>query len=174
MNVIVQTRSFEDTTATLIAGPARFECKIGKNGITADKHEGDGKTPIGTYPLRTLYYRADHVEKPQTGLDIEILTPDTAWCEDPHHPDYNKKIKLPHPSEPGVMERSDNPIFDLMVVVGYNDAPVVAGKGSAIFMHIAREGFTPTAGCVALKREDMLEVLKILDKSSHITILPPP
>lgn len=173
MNIIVQTRSFDDTTATLIAGTKRFECKLGRAGVSIDKHEGDGKTPVGTYPLRELYYRADRIAKPETHMDARLLATDTAWCDDPQHPDYNKKIKLPHPSDPR-QKRDDDPIFDIIVVIGYNDAPVVPGKGSAIFMHVARPAFTPTAGCVALHLNDLLEVLKELDNTSHITILPPP
>ena len=173
MNIIVQTKSFEPTTGVLIAGGQRYDCTLGRGGITVDKVEGDGKTPIGTYPLRQLIYRADRLEKPETKLPVEILTPETGWCEDPAHPDYNTKVTLPHASVVDRMTRDDN-LYDLTVVIGYNDNPPQAGKGSAIFMHLARPDFTPTAGCVGLKQNDLLEVLKHCDSSSHITILPPP
>lgn len=173
MNIIVQTKSFEATTGVLIAGGRRFDCTLGRAGVAIGKAEGDGKTPVGTYPLRYLLYRADRLERPETGLPVEILTPETGWCEDPSHPDYNTRITLPHPSAHDRMTRDDH-LYDLTVVIGYNDDPPVAGKGSAIFMHLARPDFTPTAGCVGLRREDLLEVLKHCDSSSHITILPPP
>jgi L,D-peptidoglycan transpeptidase YkuD (ErfK/YbiS/YcfS/YnhG family) len=173
MNIIVQTKSFEATTGTLIFGGARFECTLGRAGITTDKQEGDGKTPIGTYPLRQLIYRADRLPLPQTGLPVEILTPETGWCEDPSHPDYNRKISLPHSAVHDRMTREDN-LYDLTVVIGYNDDPPAAGKGSAIFMHLARPDFSPTAGCVGLRQEDLLRVLQSCDASTYITILPPP
>lgn len=173
MNLIVQTKSFGATTGLLIAGARPFECTLGRGGITIEKVEGDGKTPIGTYPLRYLLYRADRIAKPETGLAAEILTPETGWCEDSSHPDYNTRITLPHPSVHDRMTRDDN-LYDLTVIIGYNDSPPVAGKGSAIFMHLARPDFTPTAGCLGLRREDLIEVLKSCDSSSHITVLPPP
>jgi L,D-peptidoglycan transpeptidase YkuD (ErfK/YbiS/YcfS/YnhG family) len=173
MNIIVQTKSFEATTGVLIAGGQRYDCTLGRAGVTIDKAEGDGKTPIGTYPLRQLIYRADRLPKPETQLPVEILTPETGWCEDPSHPDYNTKVILPHASVTDRMTRDDH-LYDLTVVIGYNDNPPEAGKGSAIFMHLAREDFSPTAGCVGLKQNDLLEVLKLCDSSSHITILPPP
>ncbi len=173
MNLIVQTQSFDATKGVLIAGTKRFDCALGKSGVSIDKVEGDGKTPVGTHALRELYYRADRLTKPETGMEAKVLQQDMAWCDDPAHPDYNKRITLPHPTDTRE-KRGDDPIFDIIVVLGYNDDPVVPGKGSAVFMHVAREGLTPTAGCVALKLGDLLEVLKVLDKSSHITILPPP
>lgn len=173
MNIIVQTTSFSATTGLLMIGGRRYDCTLGRGGVTLDKHEGDGATPIGTYPLRQLIYRADRHALPVTALPVEILTPDTGWCEDPAHPDYNKKIILPHDAVCDRMTRDDN-LYDMTVVVGYNDAPVVAGKGSAIFMHLARPDFTPTAGCVGLRLEHLIDVLGFCAPDSHITILPPP
>lgn len=173
MNIIVQTSSFDATTGTLIAGANRYACTLGRTGVTIDKAEGDGKTPIGTYPLRYLLYRADRLEKPETGLPVHVLDPDTGWCEDPSHPDYNTRVTLPHDSVVDRMTRDDH-LYDLTVVIGYNDDPVVAGRGSAIFMHLMRDDGSPTAGCVGLKLHDLLAVLKLCDSSSHITVLPPP
>jgi len=174
MNITVETKSPTATTGILKIGPHIFNCTLGKSGvISADaKKEGDGKTPLGIFPLRQLLYRADRVLKPETGLRAEALTQDTGWCEDPAHPDYNKKITLPHPAVHDRMTREDH-LYDYTVVIGYNDEPAMAGKGSAIFMHLARPGFAPTAGCVGLRAQDMLEVLKFCDLSTQITILPP-
>lgn len=173
MNVIVQTTSWDATTGVLFIGANRYDCTLGRTGVTLDKVEGDGKTPIGTYPFRQLIYRADRMAQPETGLPVEILTPDTGWCEDVAHADYNTKVVLPHPAVCDHMTREDN-LYDMTVVIGYNDAPVAAGKGSAIFMHLARPEWTPTAGCVGLRPDDLLAVLKLLTPDSHITILPPP
>jgi len=172
MDIIIQTSSFDATTGVLMIGNARYDCTLGKNGVTLDKREGDGKTPIGTYPLRKLLYRADRMPELQTGIPVEPLTPQTGWCEDPSHADYNKQVLLPHDSVHDKMTRDDH-LYDLAVVIGYNDDPVKPGKGSAIFMHLAREEMTPTAGCIGLAMENMLVVLSMIDSDTHITILPP-
>ena len=176
MNIVVETKSLTDTTGTLKIGGQVFNCTLGRAGviIAADKKEGDGKTPLGDFPLRQLLYRADRVAKPETGLKTEILTPETGWCEDPAHPDYNKKITLkiplPHPAAHDRMTR-DDALYDYTVVIGYNDQPVVAGKGSTIFLHLARPDFGPTAGCIGLAAEDMRAVLKLCTPASRITIV---
>ena len=173
LNIIVQTTSWDATAGVLFIGTSRYDCTLGRGGVTLDKVEGDGKTPVGTYPLRQLIYRADRMTQPETGLPVEVLTADTGWCEDPAHPDYNKKVTLPHPAVCDRMTRDDH-LYDMTVVIGYNDDPPAAGKGSAIFMHLAREELTPTAGCVGLRRDDLISVLRLLSPDSHITILPPP
>lgn len=173
MNIVVQTSSFTAPTGVLFAGAARYACTLGRAGVTLEKTEGDGKTPIGTYPFRYVLYRADRVEKPLTQLPVEVLTLATGWCEDPQHADYNRRIVLPHPCVHDRMTRDDN-LYDITAVIGYNDAPVVAGRGSAIFMHLARPEFTGTAGCIGLALEDLKAVLAQLDAESSITVLPPP
>lgn len=173
MNIIVQTTSFSATTGFLLAGNNRFPCTLGRGGVTLDKKEGDGATPVGTFPLRQLIYRADRMEKPETGLPVEVLSPDTGWCEDPSHPDYNRKVIVPHPANCDFMTRDDH-LYDMTVVIGYNDDPVVPGRGSAIFMHLARAGMTPTEGCVGLAADDLRAVLALCTPETHITILPPP
>lgn len=173
MNIIVQTTSFSSTTAKLMAGGKSYDCTLGRSGVTLDKHEGDGATPIGTYPLRKVLYRADRLPLPVTSLPVEPLLPETGWCEDPAHQDYNQQVVLPHDSVVDRMTR-DDALYDVVIVVGYNDSPVVAGRGSAIFIHLARPEWTPTAGCVGLKPDDIREILQLLDLESHITILPPP
>lgn len=175
MNIIVETKSPEATTGLLKIGAYVFDCTLGRAGVAhaEDKKEGDGKTPLGNFPLRQVLYRADRVAKPETGLKVEPLLPETGWCEDPTHPDYNKKVTLPHPAQNDRMTRDDH-LYDYTVVVGYNDDPVVPGKGSAIFLHLARPAFTPTEGCVGLQADDMKAVLKLCDLTSRIEILPPP
>ena len=174
MNIIVETQSMTAATGKLKIAGHVFDCTLGRSGVIApeDKKEGDGKTPLGTYPLRLLLYRADRMEKPDTKLPVQILTAKTGWCEDAAHPDYNKQVTLPHHAVCDRMMREDY-LYDMTVIIGYNDAPPVAGKGSAIFMHLARHEFTPTAGCVGLKKDDLLTVLKLCDAGTRITILPP-
>lgn len=146
-----------------------FPCVLGRAGIVADKHEGDGGTPVGRFALRRVLYRPDHGPKPETQLPVEAISPDDGWCDAPDHPDYNRPVKLPHPASCEVMWRQDH-LYDVVVVLGHNDDPPVPGLGSAIFMHLARPDREPTQGCVALCREDLLAVLKQCDGNSVIAI----
>jgi L,D-peptidoglycan transpeptidase YkuD (ErfK/YbiS/YcfS/YnhG family) len=172
-NIIVQTLSADETKAKLFIENQAFDCALGPNGVTVEKKEGDGKTPVGTYALRYLFYRSDRLPKPETGLEARELTPDLGWSDDAGASDYNCLVTLPYAGSHEKMMRDDD-IYDLVAVIGYNDNPPVAGKGSAIFMHVARPGLAPTAGCIALMKDDLLQVLKHCDAESTITILPPP
>lgn len=149
-----------------------YSCAIGKGGYCSaeEKKEGDGKTPLGTYPLRELWYRTDKFESvPTTLLPVRTTHKDDGWCDESDDPSYNKPVKLPYNASHEKMWLEDD-VYDLIVVLGFNDNPPVAGKGSAIFMHVAREGYTPTAGCVALKKEDLLEVLFTCTPNTQIEI----
>lgn len=136
----------------------RMRCAIGRNGVHADKREGDGVTPAGRWRMRALLFRPDRLPRtPLTGLPLRGLRPEDGWCDDAADELYNKPVKLPYRARAEHLWREDR-IYDVIVVLGYNDDPVVPGKGSAIFLHIARPDFTPTAGCVALGQEDLLTV----------------
>lgn len=135
-----------------------YKCASGRGGIKTNKQEGDGATPAGTFALRKVLYRPDRVQKPKTNLPIEPLGRNDAWCDDINCPAYNTQVKLPHNGSFEELWREDD-LYDILAVVGYNDAPPVPGNGSAIFLHIARPEYTPTAGCIALNKEDLLEVL---------------
>src|SRR5258708_3811585 len=117
MNLVVITTSWSATQGVLLADDQRFECTLGQGGMVLppDKREGDGRTPVGVFPLRQLLYRADRVPQPVTGLPVEILTTETGWCEDPASPDYNRKITLPHPAVHDRMTRADH-LYDYTVV----------------------------------------------------------
>ncbi len=179
MHITVETTDTSATTGTLICADLRVPCALGRSGVIApdQKVEGDGKTPLGTYALREVFYRADRLPPLVTALPLRQLTPEIAWSEDPTRADYNTCIRLdpagPTPDGIDRMTRDDH-VYDITVVIGYNDAPPVPGRGSAIFMHVARPGYTPTAGCVALAESDLLAVLQKLTPASTITILPPP
>jgi len=140
-------------------GAAAWRCALGKGGIRADKREGDGATPAGLLPLRRLLYRADRLAPPRAaGLPVEPLAPQDGWCDDPDHPDYNRPVTLPHPARHERLWREDG-IYDVVVVLGWNDAPVRRHRGSAIFLHLARPGFPPTEGCIALAEPDLRAAL---------------
>jgi len=135
----------------------------------ADKREGDGASPIGHWPVRRVYYRPDKGPAPETGLPVIALRPEDGWSDDPDEAAYNRLVPLPCPGSHERLWQGDG-LYDLIVELGYNDDPVVAGMGSAIFLHVARPGYLPTEGCVALAEADLREVLKALSGGSMIEI----
>ena len=136
----------------------RCRAALGRGGVGAHKAEGDGATPAGMLPLRRVLYRADRVARPRAAVPIMPLAPHDGWCDDPGHADYNRPVRLPHPGRHEELWRADA-VYDLIGVLGWNDAPVERGRGSAIFMHVARPDFAPTEGCVALALPDLLALL---------------
>ena len=150
-------------------GNARWRCALGRGGIVADKREGDGGTPVGTFPLRRLLYRPDRVAAPTTRLPVRALTLTDGWCDDSDDPAYNRPVTLPFAASHEKMWRDDN-IYDVVVVLGHNDDPPVAGRGSAIFLHVARPDYRPTEGCVALALDDLLTVLADCAPETRLTV----
>jgi L,D-peptidoglycan transpeptidase YkuD (ErfK/YbiS/YcfS/YnhG family) len=148
-------------------GEARAAC--GRSGVRADKREGDGASPAGIFPLLRGYYRADRIAPPPTGLPISALRPEDAWVDDAADPNYNRLVALPYPASHEEMWRADG-LYDLVVLIGYNTDPPVPDRGSAIFLHVARPDFGPTAGCIAVARDVLLHLLGLLGPGSTITI----
>ena len=144
----------------LVLGGQTFRAAIGRGGVRADrdKQEGDGATPAGPLPLRRVLYRADRVAIPRTALPREPIADSDGWCDDPGHADYNRMVRLPHPARCEALWRADA-VYDIVGVLGWNDMPVARGRGSAIFLHVARPDYAPTAGCVALAEPDLRAVL---------------
>lgn len=147
----------------------RWRCVLGKGGVRADKREGDGATPVGCFPLRRVFYRPDRLAPPVTALPVAALSPHDGWCDDPAHPDYNRHVRLPHPARHEAMWRDDG-LYDVVVVLGYNDDPPIPGLGSAIFMHVARPDGQGTEGCVALPLADLLEIVKDCAASTRLCV----
>ena len=148
-----------DARGALGYGPWRLPCGIGLAGVRARKREGDGATPLGLWPLRQLLYRADRVRRPNTRLPVDALKPDDGWCDAPADRNYNRMVSLPYAASAEALWREDG-VYDIIVVLGFNDEPRVRGGGSAVFMHVARDDFRPTAGCIALARNDLLKLLE--------------
>lgn len=146
-----------------------YRCALGKGGVKTDKREGDGTTPTGTFALRSILYRADRINAPQTLLPLTALKETDGWCDDPEHPDYNRPVTLPFQASHEKLWRDDH-IYDIIVVLGHNDDPPEPYLGSAVFFHLAREGYKPTEGCVALTLKDMLEVLEGVSFEEEMTI----
>jgi L,D-peptidoglycan transpeptidase YkuD (ErfK/YbiS/YcfS/YnhG family) len=148
----------------------RLRCALGRGGVSADKREGDGATPLGAWACRSLFYRPDRLQAPPTGLAATPLTPTDGWCDQPGDPAYNRPVSLPYAARCERLWRQD-PVYDLIVPLGYNDDPVVSGRGSAIFLHLARPGYAPTEGCVALALDDLMAFLARADAGSRVVIL---
>ena len=153
--------------AGTVSGTLRFRhreyaCVLGHSGIVEAKREGDGGTPAGTFPLREVRYRPDRVARPQSGLAVIATNPDDGWCDESSDPAYNRLVRMPYKADAEVMWRDDH-VYDILTVIGYNDAPVVPGLGSAIFLHVARlapdGGLLSTVGCIAMKEPDLRAVL---------------
>lgn len=136
----------------------RWRCAVGRGGIRADKSEGDGATPRALLPLRRVLYRADRLPPPRCAVPVEPLAPSDGWCDDPADAAYNRPVTLPHPARHEEMWRADH-VYDIVGVLGWNDAPVVRGRGSAIFLHLARPDYAPTEGCIALSLPDLRAAL---------------
>jgi len=137
--------------------------------LTAKK-EGDGATPAGEFPLRYVWYRGDRIPAPETALPKRALDRTDGWCNAPEDPRYNQHVPLPCAASTEALWRDDN-LYDIIVVLGFNDEPVIKGAGSAIFMHVARADYSPTAGCVALALEDLQEILRTVQPGEAVKIL---
>lgn len=159
-----------EPSGTLTFRGKQYRCSLGQGGITNNKREGDKATPTGRYQLRELFYRPDKFSAPpKTSLPSTALTPDDAWSDDPAMPEYNTHIKLPAKGSYENLWRKDY-LYDLIVPISYNDDPIVPGKGSGIFIHVAREGYTGTYGCIGLAKEDLLEILADIKPTTRIQI----
>ncbi len=137
---------------------ARYRAALGNGGLVAHKQEGDGATPLGNLPLRRVLYRADRVPRPRCAVSVLPLAPNDGWCDDPADAAYNTMVRLPHDARHETLWRPDA-VYDVIGVLGWNDAPVVRGLGSAIFLHVARPDYAPTEGCIALALPDLLAAL---------------
>jgi L,D-peptidoglycan transpeptidase YkuD (ErfK/YbiS/YcfS/YnhG family) len=142
---------------------------LGRGGVGALKREGDGATPLGRFDVRAVLYRADRVKRPRTRLPLRAIRADDAWCEDPADRGYNSLVKVS--SRPGIDRLSrDDHLYDVIIVLGYNDRPRVRGRGSAIFVHLARPDYAPTAGCIGLSARDLTMLLRQLRRGSAISV----
>ncbi len=151
-----------------IAGRS-FRCALGRTGRRAMKREGDGATPMGCFPLRHAFWRADRGLPPATGLGLRPIRAQDGWCDAVRDRNYNRRVAHPYPASAERMAREDQ-LYDVIVVLGYNDRPRQRGKGSAIFMHLARPGYLPTAGCVALTARDLRLVLRRVGPQTRFVV----
>ena len=153
----------------LTAGSQTIPVALGRGGIIANKREGDGGTPKGTFRPRRLWWRADRHPRPQTFLPIRAIRPEDAWCEDPHSRHYNQPVRLDRDHGGDRLKRDDH-LYDFIIEIDHNTCPRVAGLGSAVFLHLARQDFSPTAGCVSMTKSAMLRLLRRLGPQTRIVI----
>jgi L,D-peptidoglycan transpeptidase YkuD (ErfK/YbiS/YcfS/YnhG family) len=165
----VRAKAGQRTRGWLVAGPLTLPVALGRGGIKANKREGDGGTPRGCFVLRRLWWRADRVPRPRTRLPVRRIQPNDGWCEDPHDRRYNRPVKLPKRSPADRLWRADA-LYDLIIEIDHNTRPRIAGRGSAVFIHVARNKFAPTAGCVALEANALRRLVAHLGPGTRIDI----
>jgi L,D-peptidoglycan transpeptidase YkuD (ErfK/YbiS/YcfS/YnhG family) len=166
----VRRRPGRSSAGVMLAGPAAIPVVLGRSGIRANKREGDGATPRGLFRLRRLWWRPDRGRKPLTLLPAVRIDPAVAWCEDAADRRYNRPFRR-SAHEPGDRLWRDDHLYDLIIEIDHNTRPRIAGRGSAVFLHVAREDRSPTAGCIALAARDLRRLLARLGPETRISVL---
>jgi L,D-peptidoglycan transpeptidase YkuD (ErfK/YbiS/YcfS/YnhG family) len=153
----------------LAAGTQIVPVALGRGGIRANKRVGDGGTPKGIFRPRQVWWRADRHPRPQTCLPTRPIRPEDVWCEDPRSRHYNRPVRFDRDQGGDRLTRDDH-LYDFIVEIDHNSSPCIAGRGSAVFLHLARENFGPTAGCVSMTKAAMLRLLERLGPATRIVI----
>jgi L,D-peptidoglycan transpeptidase YkuD (ErfK/YbiS/YcfS/YnhG family) len=148
----------------------KFRCALGKGGIKKKVKEGDNITPKGIFKIIKIYYRPDKINKIISSIKKIKIKKNMGWCDDPSSSYYNKQVKLPSKYNHERLYRKDN-LYDLILVLNYNTSPIKKNKGSAIFLHIAKKKYQPTKGCVALKKQDLIQLTSIIKKNTKIKLI---
>jgi L,D-peptidoglycan transpeptidase YkuD (ErfK/YbiS/YcfS/YnhG family) len=167
--ILVRAKPGQRTRGWLMAGPLALPVALGRGGIQANKREGDGGTPRGTFRPRRVWWRADRAARPRTLLPVRRIRGNDGWCEDPRDRHYNQPVRL-IPDHPGDRLKRADHLYDLIVELDHNTRPRIAGRGSAVFVHVARPGFAPTAGCVALKADALRRLIARAGPRTRIVV----
>ncbi|HEX3859105.1 MAG TPA: L,D-transpeptidase family protein [Pseudolabrys sp.] len=165
----VRRKAGDPARGWLIAGAQALPVALGRAGIKANKREGDGATPRGAFRLKRLWWRADRHARPRTRLPVQRIGAQDGWCEDPSDRHYNQRIVVPKDSKADRLARKDG-LYDFIIELDHNTRPRIAGRGSAVFIHVARPGFAPTAGCVALTMPSLRRLLARLGPDTTIVV----
>jgi L,D-peptidoglycan transpeptidase YkuD (ErfK/YbiS/YcfS/YnhG family) len=165
----VRTRPGERARGWLTAGALAIPVALGRSGVIADKREGDGGTPRGRFRLVRLWWRADRLPHPRTMLPSRRIRRGDGWCENPKDRRYNQPIHVPQKNAGDRLARTDK-LYDFIIELDHNTRPRIAGRGSAVFVHVARDNFGPTAGCVALEHGTLHKLLSRLGPRTRIDI----
>lgn len=167
--IFVRRRPGRSSQGWLSAGAGALPVALGRSGVKANKREGDGATPRGTFRLKRLWWRADRHARPATMLPVRRIKPSDGWCEDPADRHYNRPVTVAPDSKADRLKRADT-LYDFVIELDHNTRPRVAGRGSAVFIHAARPGFAPTAGCVALRLPTLRRLLARLGPRTRIVV----
>jgi L,D-peptidoglycan transpeptidase YkuD (ErfK/YbiS/YcfS/YnhG family) len=165
----VRARPANRRQGWLAAGPWRIPVALGRTGIKANKREGDGATPAGCFRLVRLWWRPDRLARPPTGLPVRRIRPGDGWCEDPADRRYNSPIRLKPGGTGDGLSRVDA-LYDLMIEIDHNTRPRIAGRGSAVFILVARPRLAPTAGCIAMPATVLRQLIRHLGPKTTIRI----
>jgi len=163
MHILIKNKYF-------IYNNYRIKCAVGKRGIKKKFKEGDLVTPTGRFKVKLILYRKDRVKKLSTSIKKLTIKKNMGWCDDPDSYKYNKLITLPFKYSHERLFRKDR-IYDIILVLNYNMNPIKKNKGSAIFIHVAKNNFKPTKGCIAIKKKEILKITKDLRSNSEIKII---
>ena len=147
----------------------KFKCALGKAGIKNKSKEGDNITPRGIFQITKIYYRPDKIKKIKAFVTPIKIKKNMGWCDDSKSNYYNKQIKLPNKFGYERLHRNDN-LYDIILVLDYNTNPTVRGKGSAIFIHVSKNSYKKTKGCIALKKKHLLKLIPLIKKNTKIKI----
>lgn len=167
--LIVRRKPAAPTRGWLTVGPWTLPVALGRGGIRANKREGDGGTPRGVFHPVRVWWRPDRLPRPATQLPVRPIGPGDGWCEDPGDRRYNRPVRVAPGSMADRLARTDA-LYDLIVEIDHNTRPRIAGRGSAVFIHVARPGLAPTAGCIALDRAALRRLVARLGPRTRIEV----
>jgi L,D-peptidoglycan transpeptidase YkuD (ErfK/YbiS/YcfS/YnhG family) len=167
--ITVRRKPGDSRRGWLTAGPISLPVALGRGGVKANKREGDGATPRGTFRLKRLWWRGERHPRPATLLPAQRIKQDDGWCEDPAGRHYNRPVKVPAGCNADRLARSDD-LYDFIIEIDHNTQPRVSGRGSAVFIHVARPQFAPTAGCVALDINTLRRLLTRLGPHTKLMV----
>lgn len=168
-SLVVRAKPGDQRKGLIAAGGTVFPCALGHGGITANKREGDGGTPLGRMRILSGYFRNDHFQPGATKLGLAPISDNLGWCEVPEDRNYNRPVSIPYAVSHERMKR-DDALYDVCLVLDWNIAPRRRGRGSAIFFHLARPDFTPTQGCVAVTARVMARLLPHLSRRTTLIV----
>ncbi len=168
-NLVLRCLSRAQSRGWIQLGDRALPCAIGRTGQTARKREGDGCSPIGVWRPIAVLYRADRVPRPRTMLPVRMLKATDGWCDAVGDRNYNRAVRHPYPASAEQLWRTDH-LYDIVVVLDHNRRPRIQGGGSAIFMHLARHGYSPTEGCIAFAPNDMLQILEAANGRTKLRV----